>query len=85
MGLPQTVDYMSFFFAFSTKKPFQVLRVGSKPLPLKAEFSSFPFHVAFPTQLLESGEQLKVLYGAGDAVSRSWTVSQEDVEDDVGF
>lgn len=77
----ESLDYMSFFFAFEAQPPFRLLRVGSRALPLTCAFSTLIPHVAFPTQLLPMEQGLKLLYGKGDAAARSWTVTEADLED----
>eukprot|EP00435_Cladocopium_sp_Y103_P009451 s4176_g2.t1 len=72
--------YENYLFAFEAKPPFAIVKVGQKLLPLVPGRSVFYCLVAFPTQMLrvtsggESGadsDELMILYGAGDATSRT--------------
>jgi len=70
--------YVNYLFAFEAKPPFAIQRVGHQKLPLRPILSVFWSHVAFPTQMLLTtdgqadahGDDLSILYGAGDLMSR---------------
>lgn len=63
--------YENYLFAFEAKPPFAIVKVGQKLLPLVPGRSVFYCLVAFPTQMLRLGDELMILYGAGDATSRT--------------
>ena len=70
--------YVNYLFAFEARPPFAIQRVGHAKLPLIPLLSVFWSYVAFPTQMLRTtdgqadahGDDLSILYGAGDMKSR---------------
>lgn len=81
--------YTNYLFAFEAKPPFAIQRVGHKKLPLIPILSVFWSFVAFPTQMLRTtdgqadahGDDLSILYGAGDLTSRVLTLPLDHLAD----
>ena len=82
--------YRSYFFAFASQPPFNILRLGHTELPVTRVPSLFSTLVAFPVQMLlvdsakapefsPAGDQLVLFYGAGDSSSRFLQLSLSDL------
>lgn len=73
--------YKSFLFAFEARKPFRLLGVGERGLPLVTRPSVFHLHVAFVDQVLWEKGRLVLFYGVGDARAQYLELSAEELRD----